>query len=75
MHVATLSNQYLGPTRLSSQAGSNFPQEIQPLNGKELLMSLSSSVLSSAKVFVVDSDVVMYAGLQTGEVRKVRCSS
>ena len=60
-----------GPGRLSTQAVSGEPEQIQPLREETPLNSLSSTVLSSTEVFLVDGVVVMFAGLSTGEVRKV----
>ena len=60
-----------GPERLSTQAAINSPSQIQPLHVETPLNSFSSTVLSSSEVFLVDGVVVMFAGLSTGEVRKV----
>ena len=60
-----------GPYRLSTQGTSYQPLQVQPLHGDSPLNSLSSTVLSSSEVFLVDGAVVMFAGLSTGEVRKV----
>ena len=48
-----------------------MPNHPLPLNQETPLSSLMSTVLSSAEVFLVDGVVVMFAGLSTGEVRKV----
>ena len=60
-----------GPGRLSTQIDNNPPSQIQPLHVETPLNSFSSTVLSSSEVFLVDGVVVMFAGLSTGEVRKV----
>ena len=60
-----------GPVRLSTQVANNPPSQIQPLHVETPLNSFSSTVLSSSEVFLVDGVVVMFAGLSTGEVRKV----
>ena len=60
-----------GPGRLSTQADNGEPAQIQPLREWTPLNSLSSTVLSSTEVFLVDGVVVMFAGLSTGEVREV----
>ena len=60
-----------GPGRLSTQLDNNQPSQVQPLNVETPLNSFSSTVLSSSEVFLVDGVVVMFAGLSTGEVRKV----
>ena len=60
-----------GPGRLSTQVANSPPSQIQPLHVETPLNSFSSTVLSSSEVFLVDGVVVMFAGLSTGEVRKV----
>jgi plexin A len=59
-----------GPGRLSTQADTTEDPQIQPVREETPLNSLSSTVLSSTEVFLVDGVVVMFAGLSTGEVRK-----
>ena len=59
-----------GPGRLSTQVVINSSQTL-PLHVETPLNSFSSTVLSSSEVFLVDGVVVMFAGLSTGEVRKV----
>ena len=60
-----------GPGRLSTQLDNNPPSQIQPLHVETPLNSFISTSLSSTEVFLVDGIVVMFAGLSTGEVRKV----
>ena len=60
-----------GPGRLSTQVANSPPSQTQPLHVETPLNSFSSTVLSSSEVFLVDGVVVMFAGLSTGEVRKV----
>ena len=65
---------FKGPRRLSTQLDKSPSSQIQPLHVETPLNSFSSSVLSSSEVFLVDGVVVMFAGLSTGEVRKVLCT-
>ena len=61
-----------GPYRLSSQDDTQLPLAILPLHSETPLISFLSTTLSASEVFVVDSVVVMFAGLPTGDVRKVQ---
>ena len=60
-----------GPGRLSTQLDNNPPSQIQPLHVETPLNSFFFTRLYSSEVFLVDGVVVMFAGLSTGEVRKV----
>ena len=60
-----------GPGRLSTQVANSPPPQIQPRHVETPLNTFSSTVLSSSEMFLVDGVVVMFAGLSTGEVRKV----
>ena len=67
---AGIPGLFEGPGRLSTQVVNNPPSQVQSLH-VESPLNFSSTVLSSSEVFLVDEVVVMFAGLSTGEVRKV----
>ena len=73
--LGSLGIGIVGPGRLSTQVDNNPPSQIQPLHVETPLNSFSSTVWSSSEVFLVDGVVVKFAGLSTGEVRKVRMYS